>query len=135
MEEYNAYVGLDVHKETIAVAVAYPGRKKAESRGFVPNTKRALKNRSVDTALVCMTNFDQLDENLQALSEPFSDRDGELLASQLASIRPLYCRMCGSCGGRCEKGVPVPDILRYLSYAEGYGQFAMARERYLPCLI
>jgi transposase len=43
MEEYSAYVGLDVHKETIAVAVAYPGRKKAESRGFIPNTTRALK--------------------------------------------------------------------------------------------
>ncbi len=42
MEEYNAYVGLDVHKDTIAVAVAYPGREKAEVRGFVPNTKRSL---------------------------------------------------------------------------------------------
>ena len=42
MEEYNAYVGLDVHKDTIAVAVAYPGRERAEPRGFIPNTKRAL---------------------------------------------------------------------------------------------
>jgi transposase len=43
MEEYNAYVGLDVHKDTIAVAVAYPGRSKAEPQGFIPNTKRSLK--------------------------------------------------------------------------------------------
>jgi hypothetical protein len=28
MEEYNAYVGLDIHKDTIAVAVAYPGRER-----------------------------------------------------------------------------------------------------------
>ena len=28
MEEYNAYVGLDVHKDTVAVAVAYAGSKK-----------------------------------------------------------------------------------------------------------
>ena len=26
MSEYNAYVGLDVHKDTIAVAVAFPDR-------------------------------------------------------------------------------------------------------------
>jgi len=39
--------------------------------------------------------------------------------------------MCGSCGGVCEKGVPVPDVLRFLTYAEGYGQFALARERFL----
>jgi predicted aldo/keto reductase-like oxidoreductase len=39
--------------------------------------------------------------------------------------------MCGDCGGACEKGVPVPDMLRFLAYVEGYGQFAMARERFL----
>ena len=37
------------------------------------------------------------------------------------------CIVCGM----CEKGLPVADMLRFLSYAEGYGQFAMARERYL----
>lgn len=42
MEEYSAYVGLDVHKDTIAVAVAYPVREGAAVRGFVPNTKRSL---------------------------------------------------------------------------------------------
>ena len=27
MVEYSAYVGLDVHKETISVAIAFPGRR------------------------------------------------------------------------------------------------------------
>jgi aryl-alcohol dehydrogenase-like predicted oxidoreductase len=93
--------------------------------------KWALKNRSVDTAIICMTNFDQLNENLRAMSEPFTDHDRELLADQMAYIGPMYCRMCGSCRGVCDKGVPVSDMLRYLSYAEGYGQFAMARDHYL----
>jgi transposase len=51
MEEYNAYVGLDVHKDTIAVAVAYPGRERAEARGFIPNTKRALMKRHLSRKL------------------------------------------------------------------------------------
>lgn len=93
--------------------------------------KWVLKNPSVDTAAICMTNFDQLEANLLALSERFTDGDADLLSDRLASISPLYCRMCGSCNGRCEKGVPVPDMLRILSYAEGYGEFAMARQRYL----
>jgi hypothetical protein len=37
MEDYNAYVDVDVHKDTIAVAVAYTGRSKAEPRGFIPD--------------------------------------------------------------------------------------------------
>jgi aryl-alcohol dehydrogenase-like predicted oxidoreductase len=93
--------------------------------------KWALKNESVDTAIVCMTNHDQFDENLHAMAEPYTEKDERLLTTQLASIGPSYCRMCGTCGGVCEKGVPVPDILRFLTYSEGYGQFALARERFL----
>ena len=93
--------------------------------------KWVFRNESVDTTIVCMTNHDQLDENLRAMSEPFTPKDETLLAARLASIAPLYCRMCGACNGVCAKGVPVPEVIRYLSYAEGYGQFAMAREHYL----
>lgn len=93
--------------------------------------KWALRNQSVDTAIVCMTDHDQLDENLRAMAEPYTDKDERLLATQLAYISPIYCRMCGSCNGVCDKGVPVPDVLRFLTYAEGYGQFALARERFL----
>jgi predicted aldo/keto reductase-like oxidoreductase len=93
--------------------------------------KWALENESVDTAEVCMTDHDELDENLRAMAEPFTEKDETLLTAQLASIGPSYCRMCGSCGGACDKGVPVPDVLRFLTYAEGYGQFALARERFL----
>jgi predicted aldo/keto reductase-like oxidoreductase len=39
--------------------------------------------------------------------------------------------MCGACGNLCEKGLPVADMMRILTYAEGYGQFAMARQRFL----
>jgi predicted aldo/keto reductase-like oxidoreductase len=65
------------------------------------------------------------------MAEPYEEKDETLLTAQLASIGPSYCRMCGSCGGVCDKGVPVPDVLRFLTYAEGYGQFALARERFL----
>jgi hypothetical protein len=93
--------------------------------------KWALKNESVDTAEVCMTDHDQLDENLRAMAEPYTEKDEGLLTARLAAIGPRYCRMCGACGGVCEKGVPVPDVLRFLTYADGYGQFALARERFL----
>jgi predicted aldo/keto reductase-like oxidoreductase len=93
--------------------------------------KWALKNQSLDTAIVCMTDHDQLDENLRAMAEPYTDKDEKLLNQVLAYIGPKYCRMCGACGGVCEKGVPAPDVLRFLTYAEGYGQFALAREKFL----
>jgi predicted aldo/keto reductase-like oxidoreductase len=99
--------------------------------GPVAAIKWALRNRSVDTAIVCMTDHDQLDENLRAMAEPYTPQDERILESLRAAISPVYCRMCGDCGGVCERGLPVPDLLRFVTYAEGYGQFAMARERFL----
>jgi predicted aldo/keto reductase-like oxidoreductase len=93
--------------------------------------KWVLRNESVDTAIICITNHEQLEEDVRAMAEPYTPGDEALLATHLASIGPLYCRMCGACNGVCDKGVPIPDVLRFLTYAEGYGQFAMARERFL----
>jgi predicted aldo/keto reductase-like oxidoreductase len=99
--------------------------------GALAALKWALRNQSVDTAIVCMTDHDQLDENLRAMAEPYTGQDEQILQSLLGYIGPMYCRMCGSCNGVCDRGVPVPDMLRFLTYAEGYGQFAMAREHFL----
>jgi hypothetical protein len=93
--------------------------------------KWVLRNPSVDTVIVCMTDHDQLEENLLAMTEPYTERDEQLLAARLDEIGPWYCRMCGACGNLCEKGLPVADMMRILTYAEGYGQFAMARQRFL----
>jgi len=38
-----AYVGLDVHKETIAIAIALPGRKSPAYRGEIANTPQAIR--------------------------------------------------------------------------------------------
>ncbi|MBZ5514535.1 MAG: aldo/keto reductase [Acidobacteriia bacterium] len=93
--------------------------------------KWVLKNPNVHTTIPGITDMDQLDENLRAMAEPYGAAEEKLLAQQLEYIAPLYCRMCGECAGTCAKGLPVADILRHLSYAEGYGQFALGREEFL----
>jgi uncharacterized protein len=49
----------------------------------------------------------------------------------LKEIRPLYCSSCGTCSGQCPQGIPVSDVLRYLSYSEGYGEYQLGREHFL----
>jgi hypothetical protein len=93
--------------------------------------KWALKNQSVDTAIVCMTSHDEFEEDVRAMGEPYAEKDEKLLTARLVDIGPIYCRMCGACGGVCERGVPVADVLRFLTYAESYGQFALGREKFL----
>jgi aryl-alcohol dehydrogenase-like predicted oxidoreductase len=92
--------------------------------------KWAVKNPHIHTTIPSMTDMEQLDENLKAMSTPFGAADEKVLAAQMEHIAPIYCRMCGECDGRCKRGLQVADVLRYLTYAEGYGQFALGRERY-----
>jgi predicted aldo/keto reductase-like oxidoreductase len=92
--------------------------------------KWALRNPNIDAAIPSIMDNEQLEENLSAMGAPFSAADGQLLALRLEEITPLYCRMCGHCKGQCSQGLPVADVLRFLMYAESYGQFAMAREHF-----
>ena len=92
--------------------------------------KWVLKKPNVHTTIPSMTDMDQLDENVRAMSEPFAAGDHKILSAHLEQIAPLYCRMCGQCDGKCAQGLPVAAMLRILTYADGYGQFALARERF-----
>ena len=92
--------------------------------------KWVVRNPNVHTTVPSMTDMDQLDENMRAFSQPFSPADEKVLALQMDHIRPMYCRMCGECAGQCRQGLPVDDVLRFLTYADGYGQFALGRERF-----
>ena len=92
--------------------------------------KWALKDSYVHTTIPGITDMDQLQENLKAMTEPYSPREEKLLAQQSNFISPLYCRMCGECDGDCVKGLPVADVLRYVMYADGYGQFELGRDHF-----
>jgi predicted aldo/keto reductase-like oxidoreductase len=92
--------------------------------------KWVIKDPNVHTTIPGMQDMEQLEENLRAMAEPYGPDEEKLLAQQLELITPLYCRTCGKCEASCAKGLPVADVLRYLSYADGYGQFALAREEY-----
>lgn len=63
-----AYIGLDVHKDSISVAIAEPGRHEPEFRGEIPNKPKAI------------------DKLVKQLSERF---DGQKL---------LFCYEAGPCG-------------------------------------
>jgi predicted aldo/keto reductase-like oxidoreductase len=98
---------------------------------MVASMKWVLQNQDVDAAIIGMADAEEVEEDVASVTAPLTDTDRRLLAQQLDYIRPLYCRMCGQCVGQCPRGLPVGEMLRVLSYADGYGNFPMARERFL----
>jgi hypothetical protein len=93
--------------------------------------KWVLKNPYVSTTVPSMTDMDQLDVNFKAMAEKFAPSDEKLLVALNEEIRPYYCRMCFQCSGQCPKGLPVADTIRFLTYADFYGQFSLGREHFL----
>ena len=106
-------------------------KKLTQDGALLAALKWVIHKPNITTTITSMTDMDQLDENLKAMGNPFSAGDEKLLTAHLDAIRPLYCRMCGQCDGDCRKGLPVADVLRFLTYADGYGQFALGRERFM----
>jgi len=93
--------------------------------------KWAIKNPAVATTVPSMTDIDQLEENFRAMSKPFTEDDSKVLAARLEEIGPYFCRMCGGCQDQCPKGLPVAAMVRFVMYADGYGQFPLGREQFL----
>jgi aryl-alcohol dehydrogenase-like predicted oxidoreductase len=105
--------------------------KLVASGGMLAALKWALRTPNVQTTVPSITDMAMLDENIKAMAAPFAPADEAVLTARLEAIRPDYCSMCGECEGTCPKGVPVADVLRFLTYAEGYGQFALGREAFV----
>jgi predicted aldo/keto reductase-like oxidoreductase len=131
----DAGIGL-VAMKVMAPAGGGRGRGGAPPAPVVPGKhlaalKWVLKNPLVGTTIPSMTDIDQLENNFRALTEKIAPEDEKLLALVNEEIRPYYCRMCHQCSGQCPKGIPVSDTIRYLSYADFYGQFPLGREYFM----
>jgi predicted aldo/keto reductase-like oxidoreductase len=93
--------------------------------------KWAMKNPAIATCVVTMMDTDVLEENFKAMTEPLTPAEERLLVAVNEDIRPSYCRMCFECAGQCPQGMPVPNVLRYLAYADFNGDFLMGRQNFL----
>jgi aryl-alcohol dehydrogenase-like predicted oxidoreductase len=124
-------VAMKVMAKTAPRGQAGAAGARAKAADFAPAAlKWVLKNPSIDTTVPSMTDIDQLEQNFKVMAEEFTDADSKLLTARLEEITPYYCRVCGECKGQCPKGLPVSDMVRFVMYADGYGQFALGREHF-----
>jgi len=85
-----------------------------------------MKNPNIDTVIPSIVDNEQLEENISAMAAPFSAADGKLLARGWKRSNRTTAG-CAVIVKAVLPGLPVADVLRFLMYAEGYGQFAWAR--------
>ena len=128
---HNAGIGVVAMK--VVIATATPKGDKGNhlsNEGGLAAIKWVLRNPGISTTVPWSETRDELEINFRAMTEEYTPQDEKLLFARSEQIRELYCRMCFQCKGKCPKGVPVADELRFLAYNDFKGNFHEARESF-----
>ncbi len=133
---HEAGIGIVAMKVVVAMSMAGfgpppKGRKTLTNEGPLAAVKWVLKNADISTTVPYADNLEQVEMNFRAMTEPYTAQDEKILFARNEEIRPLYCRMCYECKGKCPKGVPVADELRGLAYYDFAGDFRQAHMSFL----
>jgi len=133
---HEAGIGVVAMKVVVAMSMVGfgpppKGRKVLTNEGPLAAIKWVLKNPDISTTVPHAANLEQVEMNFRAMMEPYTTQDEKMLFARNQGIRPLYCRMCYKCKGKCPNGIPVTDELRYLAYNDFAGNFRQARNNFM----
>lgn len=128
---YAAGLGVVAMKVVIAVAGFVPRDINLPKDGPLAAIKWVLLNPAISTTVPYVKNIEELEMNVRAMKEPYTPKDENMLYTRNEEIRPLYCRMCYECKGKCPYDVPVTDELRILAYHDFGGNFQQARQNFM----
>ncbi len=125
-----AGVGVVAMKVVVAVSglnlADFSSKPKQSSQTALAGIKWVLTNPGIGTTVPHMRTIAELETNFRAMSEPYTAEDEQMLYVLNERIRPYYCRMCYECEGKCPKGIPVADVLRFLAYHDFCGNYHQA---------
>jgi hypothetical protein len=129
---HDAGIGVVAMKVIVAVAGFIPPKElRLKNEGPLAAVKWALMNPYISTTVPFAKNVTEVEMNFRAMTEPYTLQDEKMLYTRNEEIRSRYCRMCYECKGKCPKGVPVTDELRYLAYHDFGGDFHQARDNFM----
>ncbi len=115
----------------IAMKTMAGGTEDAEGKIQI-NGKACLKwvwqNKNITTVIPGLTNYDHLEQCLDAAKNPEITPDETNYLAALKEKEMLYCQQCGQCKSQCPEKLPIPDIMRAYMYAYGYKHARQSKE-------
>jgi len=88
----------------------------------------------IHTLPISMNLIFQVEQNAATIMQTFSKEDRDILQDLYSYNSSRFCRMCGSCEGKCPHGLAISDLIRTSMYVEGYQdkQLAVANVSLIP---
>ncbi len=106
---------------------------KFTAKGMTPfqaRLKAVWQNEKIAVAVSAMKNMTQLKANIAAATDPvkLTQSDLDLLQQYANATCDSYCSQCGQCAEAT--GLPIPEVMRYMMYYNGYGDKYEARQKF-----
>lgn len=81
-------------------------------------------------AVIQINNLDQFVDTYSGAGKSLRAEDSRAIEMMCAYTDREVCRLCNDCMTRCEKNLPIAEILRYERYAKDYHEMERARGLY-----
>jgi predicted aldo/keto reductase-like oxidoreductase len=108
-------------------AGAFWDKEKQQPINMKAALKWVLNDTNVTTAIPGMTAFDQLEDDLEVMTD-LTLTEQELKDLRLNAQAGLYCQSCKKCLPGCPQRLPLPEIMRSYMYAYGYRNLGLAQD-------
>lgn len=100
------------------------------SKAILASVRWVAADKRISCIPLRMESLEELEQDIQGIRLPVSEQDRKVLREVSSSVSSRLCRMCGSCDGKCARGLAVSDLVRCAMYLEGYRDPALAREQF-----
>ena len=106
---------------------------KFTAKGLTPfqaRLKAVLQNEKITAVCSAMKNITQLKANVAAATDKtkLAQSDLDMMRQFADATCDGYCAQCGQCAEAT--GLPVPEVMRYMMYYNGYGDKYEARQKF-----
>lgn len=117
----------------IAMKTQAGGYKKEKMGGLNPHQaalKYVLMDQNVSCAVPGVTTIEEIEECAGVMRTLLTEQNIDELKKYDGFLQGRICTFCGGCSGTCPYGVSHQDLLRVVTYHDGYGRDQLIREAF-----
>jgi aryl-alcohol dehydrogenase-like predicted oxidoreductase len=117
----------------VAMKTQAGGYKKEKMGGLNPHQaalKFALMDQNVSCAVPGVTTIEEIEECAAVMRTLLTEQNIDELKRYHGFLQGRVCTFCGGCSGECPQGVSHQDVLRVVTYHEGYERDQLIREAF-----
>jgi predicted aldo/keto reductase-like oxidoreductase len=89
--------------------------------------KWVLQDTNVTTVIAGMKTLEHVKQMMPVMGMKLTSADARIVQRYSQAIDTYYCRLCAKCEPTCPKGVEISVVNRALMYAQGYGEYSLAK--------